>query len=297
MKQVRAGYFMDSAEALPDLTGYDVLCIHDHEVHNKTSWLKDMRSTGLTIYHHKPACYWRDDWLTPGYGEHIVEYADKHGSWLEDDDGDLISCGNCYVLDMRYTHGFWDEFSQITASYIDSLPFISDGLLLDCVWDNIPGRWGNREEHNKDWERGMKAFVHALRNSMKSKVKVYGNGANTSRRLTGNMYEGWPWTWCGINNPNRNEYTMLYAPYGVGWYNKFYREAPMYIPASKGADLPGDNVYPQRTTACVAYAAAYTPGAIVFENSGVVLEAIKHLKVAPRVKMMNTEGRRALWSR
>ena len=126
----------------------------------------------------------------------------------------------------------------------------------------------------------MDIFLMILKKRLATyEIEFYGNGSNSLLCIVGNCYEGWPYTWCGVNSPNRNAYTMLEAEYGIKWYNQNYKKPPLYIPASKtGKDLPADNVAPQLVTFCAGFAQAFTPGATVFDNSGKILEIKNHVR-------------------
>jgi len=244
-------------DAIPTLTGY--------------------QDAGMRVYVHVPFCYIHPE-AAPDAHAAIRAVLDATDGWLLGADGDRVGDeSSVKYIDPRGAatrRGLLD----VHLDLLKKAGWEPDGLFLDFLWDSVawkpefaawpvPQRAALDVEYRKGMNQLASGLVFQTRKAGMDDLTFYGNGWHRCTVLDGIALEAFPLT--KQENGVRDLNVALNGYYGQATWGLFEYE-PMILPAggtNVAYDLPKF-----RVVEAVAFASAFCPHAIVFDNSGFVFD-------------------------
>ena len=279
---VRAGYFV-RGEELPEQLDprYDVVVVPW-----RTLWqaedaetVRGYQAAGIAVHVHVPFSYIHPT-HTPNAHRTVRAVLDAHDGWLLGAGGERVG-PEWKLIDPRSPRVRRDLLS-IHVGLLNDAQWAPDGLFLDFLWDTVawqsdfaPWSHEQRETLDNEYRRALYQLATGLMFRLRkagSSMVVYGNGGHRCTALDGIVYEGFPHT--KQEDGHRGLDVALWGEYGKATWEMFH-EPPMLLPT--GGDHVAYNIPAFRVIEAVGFAASYCPGAIVFDNGGLVFRAIGDL--------------------
>ena len=296
MSRVRTGYFV-RGEHVPAHLEYpfDVVVVPWRAL-GKAEWIEaspSLQEAGHEVHVHIPWCYLNPNISSP---QHDVIHAllnERNGAgWLRDKNGDRVgpSYAEWRMIDPRDPQ-LRRRIARAHVRIIESSGWTPDGFMLDFLWDRVawfadfgldPEDVG---EFDENYRHGIYSMATGIQFGLKkigNRAPVYGNGWHRCYVLDGTVLENFPLTKrdkaIHPAYPYRGLDVALWGYYGKDtWGPGTFSEPPQILPA--GGELIGYNIPKERVVEAVAFAHAYCPGAVVFDNEGNVFRAIEDLSI------------------
>jgi hypothetical protein len=237
--------------------------------------LQGYQAAGIEVYVHTPFSYIHPDHDTPAHVA-IRAVLDETGGWLKGPNGLVGDESGVKFIDPR------DGKTRrgllgVHVGLLENAGWEPDGLFLDWLWDSVAWKpdfaaWPEAERKALDNDYRMGLYRLALGLVFKARragmeTAFYGNGWHRCTVLDGTVREAFPFT--NQEGGRRDLDVALNGYYGKATWELF-RSPPMILPA--GGTNVAYNIPRFRVVEAVGFAAAFCPGAVVFDNSGFVFD-------------------------
>lgn len=287
MSEIRTGYFVRGEDVPFHLEHpFDVVVVPWRGL-SKSEWIAAsvaLQEAGHEVHLHIPVSYLNPGISTPLHDE-IHELLDEHNGagWLRDKHGDRVGPPHAdwKLIDYR-DHALRRRIVKAHVRMIQDADWRPDGIMLDFLWDEVAwfADFGLAPEDVAEFDCDYRDGIYALATGVKfrlrkagSTAKLFGNGWHRCLTLDGTVLENFPLT--KHEHGHRGLDVALWGYYGKETWACF-DQPPQILPAD--GDNIAYNIPKERVIEAVAFAHAYCPGAVVFDNDGTVFRAIEDIE-------------------
>ena len=275
---VGAGYFVRGEDPPAELDPrYDVVCVQWQSLW-KSDWLDTIlgyQDADIEVYVHTPFAY-----INPSYNDvgqrAIIAVLDETGGWLIGPDGErVIDPSGCSLIDPSNPK-VYRGLSRAHVGLITNADWLPDGLFLDFIWDRVAwnpafaGLDGQAKAVlDEQYRKGMYRFATSLKFEMGKagiRMPICCNGWHRCTVLQSTALESFPLSHPGGHSDLAE---CLDGYYGKATWGLF-DDPPMILPT--GGTNVAYGIPKFRVVEAVAFASAFCPHAIVFDNSGFVFD-------------------------
>ena len=294
MSEIRTGYFVRGEHVPASLDApFDVVEVPWRSL-LKPEWADAsiaLQEAGHEVHVHIPWCYLNPNIHTPQHDEIYALLNEHNGAgWLRDIHGEKVGPGYAEwrMIDPRDV-GLRRKLVKAHVRMFEEAAWKPDGVMLDFLWDQVA--WcadfgldpGDVAEFDSVYREGIYALATGTVFGLKKKgltAKVFGNGWHRCYVLDGTVLENFPMTKQDKTihpvYPYRGLDVALWGYYGKDtWGPGTFALPPQILPAD--GDRIAYNIPKERVIEAVAFAHAYCPGAVVFDNAGTVFRAIEDI--------------------